>query len=224
MQQALDDRSRWSTLLLGRLVDRSATVELRGAERMQRDPSDLLLLGTGLGELWSRRGRSLSGGARLELDPSSIPDEPLPGRSRTFRALAHLVPYRVSIDVAKGGIALSWLEPEARLTQRLSIQSIADLLDVTGSGRVATTLGLLPTLRLGDVALSAGVRWSFPWNGDSVVQPGLLGRVALLQERLALAGGIRSTAAGKRQAFVALSVSDLNGLAYWLTPWTTMQK
>jgi predicted acylesterase/phospholipase RssA len=224
MQQALDDRSQWSTLLLGRIVDRSAIVELRGAERMQLNPSDLFLLGTGLGELWSRRARSLSGGARLELDPSSIPEEPLPGRSRAFRILAHLVPYRVSLDVAKGGIGLAWLEPEARLTQRLSIQSIADLLDVTGSGHVATTLGLLPTLRLGDVALSAGVRWSFPWNGDSVQQPGVLGRLALLQERFALAGGIRSTAAGKREAFVALSVSDLNGIAYWLTPWGGKQK
>jgi predicted acylesterase/phospholipase RssA len=224
MQQALDDRSQWSTLMLGRIIDRSAIVELRGAERMQRNPSDLFLLGTGLVELWSRRARSLSGGARLELDPSSIPDEPLPGRSRVFRMLAHLVPYRVSLDVAKGGIALSWLEPEARLTQRLSIQSIADLLDVAGSGHVATTLGLLPTLRLGDVALSAGVRWSFPWNGDSVLQPGVLGRLALLQERFGLAGGIRSTAAGKREAFVALSVSDLNGIAYWLAPWGGKQK
>jgi hypothetical protein len=52
----------------------------------------------------------------------------------------------------------------------------------------------------------------------------VLGRLALLQERFALAGGIRSTAAGKREAFVALSISDLNGLAYWLTPWGARQK
>jgi len=52
----------------------------------------------------------------------------------------------------------------------------------------------------------------------------VLGRLALLQERIALAGGIRSTAAGKREAFVALSIGDLNGLAYWLTPWGARQK
>jgi hypothetical protein len=37
--------------------------------------------------------------------------------------------------------------------------------------------------------------------------------------QLAISGGIRSVSAGQRAAFITLSVSDLNGIAYWLTPW-----
>jgi hypothetical protein len=149
-----------------------------------------------------------------------VPDQPLPTASPLVMRVAHLVPYRVSLDVAQGGIALSWLEPSLRLSPALSLDSVADLLDVDGgSGRVASTVGLLATLRLGDPALSFGARLSLPWNGDPVLSPGLFGRFALLQDRFAISFGVRSLHQGQRGPFVALSVSDLNGLAYWLSPW-----
>jgi hypothetical protein len=219
MQKALDDRARFTSRLVGQLLDRSATVELYQAARDGRAPSDLFLLGTGLGELWSRRAQALSGSARLEVDPSSIPLQPLPGGSIAFPWLAHLLPYRVSLDVARGGIGFSWLEPALRITPWLSVDSIADLLEVDSAGKLSSSLGPLPTVRLGDVALSAGARWSIAWSGAPVAAPGILGRLALLQERLAISGGIRSVSAGQRTAFITLSVSDLNGIAYWLTPW-----
>ena len=219
MQKALDDRARFASRLVGQILDRSATVELYQAAREGRAPSDLFLLGTGLGELWSRRAQALSGSLRLEIDPSSIPLQPLPGGSFAFPWLAHLLPYRVSLDVARGGIGFSWLEPALRITPWLSVDSIADLLEVDSAGKLSSSLGPLPTLRLGDVALSAGARWSIAWSGAPVAAPGILGRLALLQERLAISGGIRSVSAGQRAAFITLSVSDLNGIAYWLTPW-----
>jgi hypothetical protein len=46
-----------------------------------------------------------------------------------------------------------------------------------------------------------------------------VGRLAWLQERLAVSAGIRSLSPGRREGFVMLSVSDLNGLAYWLAFW-----
>ena len=137
-----------------------------------------------------------------------------------FPWLTHLLPYRVSLDVARGGVALSWLEPALRLSPSLAVDSIVDLIDVGGTGKLATSLGLLPSVRLWDLALSAGPRWSIPWNGETVAPPGLLGRVAVLQERLALSVGVRSLSHGRREVAAALSVSDLDGLAYWLTPWS----
>jgi len=63
-----------------------------------------------------------------------------------------------------------------------------------------------------------------PWNGDSVLMPGVIGRIAVLQERLAITFGIRSLSSGHQEATVSLSVSDLNGLAYWLALWGVARK
>jgi hypothetical protein len=137
---------------------------------------------------------------------------------------AHVIPYRISLDVVRGGIAISWLEPAARLFPSFSVESIADLLAVEGSGRVTSAFGLMPTLRARGAAFGAGPRVVIPWNGDSVVAPGIVGRVAWLQERLALTGGVRSLASGNSEWFVTLSVSDINGLAYWLALWGANRK
>jgi hypothetical protein len=80
------------------------------------------------------------------------------------------------------------------------------------------------TVRVRGVALGAGTEAVIPWNGDPVLPPGVIGRIGLLQERLAVTFGIRSVASGHQDAVVALSVSDLNGLAYWLALWSTSRK
>jgi len=50
---------------------------------------------------------------KFHLDSSSIPF-PSPREASPYGPLvAHLLPYRVSFDVAHGGIALSWLEPSS---------------------------------------------------------------------------------------------------------------
>ena len=95
-----------------------------------------------------------------------------------------------------------------------------------------TTRTDMPTLELaprgtglGDgVSLGVGAQSVCPWNGDGVVTPGVIGRIGLLQERLAITFGIRSLSFGHRDAVVALSVSDLNGLAYWLALWGAARK
>ena len=74
-------------------------------------------------------------------------------------------------------------------------------------------------MRIRGAALGVGVETSIAWNGDRVLTPGPLARLAFLQERLAITVGIRSLSSGHRDAVVALSLSDLNGLAYWLALW-----
>src|SRR5882724_5063945 len=224
MREALSDRDRWAADLAERLADRAAAVEISSSRQAERAPSDLVLTGLGLGQLWARRARSLSGGLSLELDPSTIPARSPRGVSPAWLVAAHVIPYRVSLDVVRGGAAFSFIEPALRVSSRVSIDSIADLLTVEGSGRLASTLGLIPTVRTSGAALGAGFESVLPWNGDSVLAPGVIGRIGLMQERLAITFGVRSLSSGHQAALVALSLSDLNGLAYWLAIWGASRK
>ena len=218
MREALSDRERWTAGMAATLFDRAAAMELHSASSSPDALSETLLAGLGLGELWSRRAHGFSRGPSFLLDPSTIPAHPSPGAGPALIAAAHLIPYRVSLDVARGGIAFSWLEPTLRLLPSLSVDSIANVLDIDGTGRVSSTFGLMPTVLLGRAALGVGAQWTLPWSG--VIQaPGVVGRIAWVQERFAVTGGIRSLTSGHRQAVVMLSVSDLNGLVYWLTLW-----
>ena len=217
MQQVLGDRAGWTASLVRKLADRSASIEMENAGRGHRSPSDGLLLGVGAGELWSRRALLLREWPRLVVDPSSIPAHPLPGTGAGGLLLAHLLPYRISLDVAKGGLALSWFEPRLQFLPWLSLQTQVDLLELDSDARLSTTLGALPTVTAFGLSLSAGPRWS--WRaGEDVHTPGWMVRLAVAQERLSIGVGWRSLAAAERTWFVTLGVSDLNGLAYWLTP------
>jgi hypothetical protein len=136
-----------------------------------------------------------------------------PGPSVTDR----LVPYRVTLDVAKGGLALSWLEPALRLGPYFSILSTAQLVDMEfGKSRTSTTIGLRPTVHLGGLSVSAGPRFSVHWSGGTAW--GAEAGISVLQDRLGISAGVRSFS-GAHDVFVALTVSDVNGMVYWLTPW-----
>jgi predicted acylesterase/phospholipase RssA len=218
MREALANRELWIAHFAGRLADRAAAVELHSAEQLHRAPAVVVRTGLGLGELWARRARGLYTSG-VAFDSSTIPGEAPTGAQRGFAVAAHLLPYRLSLDVVRGGIAFSWLEPAVRVSRVLSIETIADAVDIDGAGRFSTTIGLAPTIRLGDLAVSAGSQWSLRWNGDAVRAPGVVVRLGWLQERLAVSAGVRSLSSSGQQAFVSLSVSDLNGLAYWLALW-----
>jgi predicted acylesterase/phospholipase RssA len=219
MLAAMKDRDEWLAALVRKLSDRSASIELENAARTSARPSGGLLLGVGAGELWSRRALQIRDTPRFVFDPSSIPGRALPGSASGGLLLGHLLPYRVSLDVAKGGIAFSWVEPQVRFTPWLSLQSLFDLVDLDGDARVSTTLGALPTLTLFGASLSAGVRWSLR-VGEETRRPGWMVRLALAQERLSVSLGMRSLDQAGRSWSVALSISDLNGLGYWLSPFT----
>jgi hypothetical protein len=219
LREALSDRELWVAHFAGKLVDRAAAVELHSAERLHSAAPDVVLTGIGLGELWARRARSLYTAPAVDFEPSTIPAQPPAGSQRGFSVAAHLLPYRVSLGVVHGGIAFSWIEPALRLSRFLSMETIADAVDIEGSGHLSSTIGLLPTIRLGDLAIAAGSQWNIPWNGDAVHAPGAAVRIAWLQERLAVTAGIRSLSPGRQEGLVTLSVSDLNGLVYWLALW-----
>jgi hypothetical protein len=224
MREALSDRDRWAAHLAGKLVDRAAAVEISTSRRGEPPAPGVVITGVGLGQLWARRAQRLFDAPALNLDPSSIPGRSPQGVSPALIAAAHLLPYRISLDVVRGGAGFSWIEPALRLSSAFSVESVADLLTIDGSGRLGSTFGLLPTFRVRGASLGLGVQTAVPWNGDPVLTPGAIARLAFLQERMAITVGIRSLSAGRRDAVVALSLSDLNGLAYWLALWGATRK
>jgi hypothetical protein len=225
MRDALYGSVSWASGLAAKVAARSASIELQNARKRGQRPDGTVLLLLGATQGWARRTRMLGTAPRFYLDSSSIPFPAPPEAGQFGPVLAHLLPYRASFDVAHGGIALSWLEPQVRLTRWLSISSLADLVDVEWTkGRGATTLGLLPTVSFGTVAMSVGPRWSIRWTAGTTSIPGLEARLAILQERFAVSTGVRSLQADRREWFLTLGISDVNGLAYWLNPWASASR
>ena len=99
--------------------------------------------------------------------------------------------------------------------------STLQLVDVEFNKRTSTTFGLRPALHLGGFTVNVGPRFAVHWNGgtDWGGEVGL----SMLQDRLGVSVGVRQLS-GFNDLFVALNVSDLNGMIYWLTPWAERKK
>jgi hypothetical protein len=166
------------------------------------------------------RGEAQRGPApRLELDPSTLPDEPGPGQGAWRLALAHVLPYRLSLDVARGGFGLAWLEPVLRLSPRLSAQSVLQPVVLEArDGRWSTAAGALALVRVAGLSLGGGPVATFRWRGGAVV--GFEARLAAVQDRAGVSVGLRDVGPGRPEAswYVSLFAADLNGLLWWLTP------
>lgn len=220
MRLAVEDRTQFWRETLQRGLDRAATIELTSAAPSETGQRSSVLFAMSAGEVWTR-GDVNGSRVRFTLDPSSIPTVPLADGPTWPLWAAHLLPYRAALDVAQGGLALSWIEPALRLGPHLSILSTLQLVDIEFGKRTSTTLGLRPAVHLGGLTLTAGPRWAVHWNGgtDWGGEVGL----SVLQDRLGVSVGVRQLD-GFQEVFVALSVLDLNGMAYWLTPWAERRK
>jgi hypothetical protein len=226
MQLLINEPNRWLNNTLKKAADRSATIELSRSN----PPSSIersVLLALGASELWTRRALKNSGSPRLVIDPSSLPDEAKPPGRSWIASAFHLLPYRVSLDVSRGGVALAWLEPQLLLRQWLSLVSLVEPIDYESRfSRLSSTIGMLPTAHFAGISFGAGPRLSFHWNQGKGVDLGLQTQLSFLQDRFSLGLGVRqlSGAHVSQQWFVLLSVSDFNGTIYWLGPWSSGQK
>jgi hypothetical protein len=170
------------------------------------------------------RSQSYETGVRFVLDPSSIPGQPLANGSYLPIVLAHLVPYRLALDVVGGGLALSWLEPQLWFSHWFSLDTTIQLVDIqfssgNNSGNTSTTLGLRATAHVGGFGISAGPRWSFYWSGSDISKFGVEFDLMFLQDRFGVSFGFRNiTPTGWYTPYVALTIADLNGALYWLIP------
>jgi predicted acylesterase/phospholipase RssA len=223
MQLALSDPQRWVTSTLRKGLDRTLAIELDPSRRADMAQKEQVLFALGAGELWTRGGESRTSRVRFVLDPSTVPDRPLVGGNWLPIVAAHALPYRLALDVARGGVALSWLEPMLRMGPRFSLLSTVQPIDAElSAGRVSSTFGVRPTVHAGGVSVGVGPRASVHWNGPGRVDLGAEAAVLVLQDRLGLSVGLRELSLSRGMAgevFFALTIADLNGAMYWLTPW-----
>jgi predicted acylesterase/phospholipase RssA len=222
MRAALAGQGRWLSQTLRRALDRAATVEIAQASPESSSTESAstrkaMNAVIGGGETVSRAAER-TGDVSFQIDPSTIPLHPLADGSYVPIALAHLVPYRVALDVVGGSIALSWLEPRLQLGRWFSVESTLQVIDLQFSPDVvSSTLGVRGALHLGPLGIASGPRWSLDWGGGSHF--GVEFDVTILQDRVGVSFGFRDVSGGNwNTPFVALTIADLNGTLYWLIP------
>lgn len=223
MRLALADRQRWLASIARKALDRTMVIELDPSRRGDMAQKEQVLFALGAGELWTRGGEARAASVRLVLDPSTVPERPAGGGRWLPIFAAHLVPYRLALDVAQGGVAASWFEPALRIGSSFSLLSTAQLIDAQLSiGRFSSTFGVRPTLHLGGISAGLGPRLAVHWTGPDRFDLGAEAALLVLQDRIGLSVGVRELSVSRGTAgsvFVALTLSDLNGAVYWLTPW-----
>ncbi|GAO05611.1 hypothetical protein PSR1_04525 [Anaeromyxobacter sp. PSR-1] len=219
LRLAMRDQDAWWADTLDRLAGRALAVE-RAATGADPGPlSGAMISAFGAAELLSRREAERGPTPRLVLDPSTLPASAPPGQAAWRPLVARLVPYRVSLDVSRGGFALAWLEPELHLRRWLTIASTLEPVGYRASHDTwSSAAGVVVLGHARGVSFGAGPRWWADWDGSSGL--GVEARLAAVQDRFAVIVGAREPGArpGPQGWFVALSVADLNGLAYWLSP------
>ena len=222
MEGALADQGRWLAQTMRRVLDWGATVEI--AQASSESPSaesastrKAVNMAIGGGETVSRAAER-TGDVSFQIDPSTVPLRPLADGSYVPIVLAHVIPYRIALDVVGGSIALSWLEPRLQLGRWFSVESTLQVVDIQFStGVVSSTLGVRGELHLGPVGIASGPRWSLAWGGPSTF--GVEFDLTILQDRVGVSFGFRDLSGGNwNTPFVALTVADLNGMVYWLVP------
>ncbi len=219
MRLAVEDPKQFWRETVQRVLDRATTIELTSGPS-ETGQSKGILFALSAGEVWTR-GDVSGSSVRLTFDPSTIPTVPLADGPEWAIWAAHVLPYRAAVDVARGGLALSWVEPALRLGPHFSVLSTLQLVDIEFGNRTSSTIGVRPALHVGGLTVSVGPRLAVHWNGGAD-WGGEVG-VAVLQDRLGLSVGVRQLS-GFSDLFVALSISDLNGMVYWLTPWAERKK
>lgn len=219
LRLAMRDQDAWWADTLDRLAGRALAVERTAVGADPGPLSGAMITAFGAAELLSRRAAERGPTPRLVLDPSTLPATAPAGQAAWRPLAARLVPYRLSLDVSRGGFGLAWLEPEVHLRRWLSIATTLEPVayraghDTWSSAAGAVVLG-----RARGFSFGAGPRWWADWDGPSGL--GIEARLAAVQDRFAVIVGAREPGArsGPEGWFVALSVADLNGLAYWLSP------
>ncbi len=219
MHLAVEDRAQFWRQTAQRGLDRATSIELTSSA-----PSDpgrkASLFALSAGEVWTR-GDASGSTVHFTLDPSTIPAVPLADGPTWPIWVAHAIPYRVALDIVQGGLALSWIEPALRLGPHFSILSTLQLVDINFGVGTSTTLGIRLAGKLGGLTLAAGPRWSVNWYGGTAWG----GEVDLLvlQDRVGVAVGVKQFGTANN-LFVALTIADVNGMLYWLTPWAPREK
>ncbi len=214
MRTLVGDPEAWSRRTLRRLVDRSH--QLERARPASRELAPAILVAHRMGEMWLRGPAGVGPFPRLVVDPSTIPPSAHTPLLDRRRMLAHLVPYRLDMDVARGGVSVSWVDPALWVGPRVSlVAEITPIAYEAAHGRGSSSLALVPNLHVAGLAIGAGPKGSVRWR-DGTTTAGAFLRVSAFQQRLSVAIGTDSFTNRDRELFVTVGVSDLNGAFFWL--------
>ncbi|GEJ56569.1 hypothetical protein AMYX_13100 [Anaeromyxobacter diazotrophicus] len=214
MRALVEDPDAWTRRTLRRLLDRSYEREL--ARPASADLAPAVLLAHRVGELWLRGPASTGPFPRLALDSSTIPAKGQSASLDRWRLAAHLVPYRLELDVARGGVSASWLDPALWLGRHASL--VAEITPISyeaARNRLSSSLALMPTLHVSGLSIGAGPRGSVGWS-DGGTSLGAALRVSAFQQRFSISMGTDAFPARGRDLFFTIGVSDLNGAFFWL--------
>jgi predicted acylesterase/phospholipase RssA len=213
MRALVDDPDAWTRRTARRLVDRSYAREL--ASPASPDLARAILVAHRVGEMWLRGFGSAGASPHLSLDPSTIPTARIGSLDR-HRLAAHLLPYRLDLDVARGGVSASWVDPALWLGPRTSL--VAEITPISYEARhgsASSSLAVLPKLHVAGLSIGAGPKASLRWR-DGTLTAGAYLRAAAFQQRLSLAIGTDALSGRDRALFFTIGVSDVNGMLFWL--------
>jgi hypothetical protein len=214
MRALVEDPDAWTRRTLRRLLDRSYEREL--VRPASPDLAPAVLLAHRVGEMWLRGPASTGPFPRLALDTSTIPTSEQSASLDRRRIVAHLVPYRLELDVARGGVSASWLDPALWLGPHASlVGEITPISYEAAHDRLSSSLALMPTLHVSGLSIGAGPRGSVGWS-DGATSLGASLRVSAFQQRFSISMGTDSFSARDRDLFFTIGVSDLNGAFFWL--------
>ena len=214
MRALVEDPDAWTRRTLRRLLDRSYERELERPASPELAPT--VLLAHRVGEMWLRGPATTGPFPRLALDTSSIPAREQSASLDRRRIAAHLVPYRLDLDVARGGVSASWLDPALWLGPHASlVGEITPISYEAAHDRLSSSLALMPTLHVSGLTIGAGPRGSVGWS-DGATSLGASLRVSAFQQRFSISMGTDSFSARNRDLFFTIGVSDLNGAFFWL--------
>jgi predicted acylesterase/phospholipase RssA len=214
MRELLDDSDEWVRHTARKLVDRS--LERERLEPGASGVAQAVVLAHGVGEMWLRGPQGNGRMPRLDLDPSSVPEGSLAPSLRRGRFAAHLVPYRIDLDVARGGFSVSWLDPALWLSRSFSIA--AQMTPISYDADRSTfrsSIGILPTAHFPGLALALGPKAAWRW-ADGATELGGCVRLSVFQERFSLEAGTSSFQFGAHDPYIAIGLNDLNGAFFWL--------
>jgi hypothetical protein len=188
MRLAVEDPRQFWRETVQRGLDRAATIELTStvADAGQRKGVLFALSAARSG----RAETSTARGCASCSDPSTIPSVPLANGPEWAIWAAHArCPYRAALDVARGGLALSWIEPRSGSAPASRCSSTLQLVDIEFGQRTSSTFGLRPGAPPRVLTVNAGPSAS-PCTGTADRLGGEVG-VSMLQDRLGVSVGVR---------------------------------
>jgi len=225
LTEIIADPQSWPTELTRRVTARLVYLERQAADLYaarepdpkKRESSYTTLMGTGAHIMQSATYKYPG----FTFSPSTAPEDWI---------WRYVVPYELGVDLSEGDILLTWqptwsVSKNNLLDARISLGFAGGLFKSSGNKdrQNYLALGLGYIRRTGSATISSyGITptwyhtWHQPEDGDQNTAGGDI-HVSFLKDRLRVGLGTRDFSNFNQNWFLTVGISDLPGMAYWLT-------